>query len=174
MAVTSREIHTNRSAQPGVLPRTIGPFAYLVTFILAALAIYVLVGTVHDWTRVRLDDLRYGMPRTTHLEGFVGHGGEAPGQPTRFIGLNIDRQVVVLEIPGGDTTQVRSLAGPYLFGANEHLTPVLLSLRDVDRDSYDDLIVNVRDEQIIYLNREGSFRLPTPDEQQQLLQELGP
>jgi hypothetical protein len=43
----------------------------------------------------------------------------------------------------------------------------------MDRDGLDDLIIDVRNEQIVYLNRDGSFRLPTPEEQQQLLQEHG-
>lgn len=171
MAVTSKEIEAKAASRASVFPRSVGPVAYGVTFVLAALALYVLVGAVVDWTQVRLDDLRYGRPRTTHVEGYVGHGGEVEGRPTRLIGLNIDRQVVVLELPGGDSTQVRSLPGPYLFGANEDLTPVLLSLRDMDGDGLDDLIVDVRNEQIVYLNREGGFRLPTPEEQSRLVQE---
>jgi len=31
--------------------------------------------------------------------------------------------------------------------------------------------VDVRNEQIVYLNRDGSFRLPTPEEQSLLVQE---
>lgn len=145
--------------------------AYLATFFLAALAIYVLVGSVVRWGQVRLDDVRYGRPRTSHIEGFVGH--ETGGSATRLIGMNIDRQVVILELPGGDATQVRSLPGPYLFGADEDLTPVLLSLYDADGDGQDDLLINVRNEQIVYLNRDGGFRLPTPEEQQRIVQELG-
>lgn len=171
MAVTSREISGSSTARVMRRPRSLGVLAYLVTFLLAALAIYVLVGAVVRWGQVRLDDVRYGMPRTTHLEGFVGH--ESGTSPTRFIGVNIDRQVVVLELPGGDATQVRSLPGPYLFGADEDLTPVLLSLRDTDGDGQDDLLINVRNEQIVYLNRDGGFRLPTPEEQQRILQEPG-
>lgn len=166
MAVTSKAIKASR------VPRGIGLLAYLVTFVLAALAIYILVGAAVRWGQIRLDDMRYGRPRTTHIEGFVGHG-ESAGAPTRFIGLNLDRQVVVLELPGGDATQVRSLPGPYLFGADEDLTPVLLSLQDTDGDGQADLIVNVRNEQIVYLNRDGGFRLPTPEEQQLLVQEYG-
>jgi hypothetical protein len=172
MAVTSKEIDGGGTRASRV-PRSVGLMAYLVTFLLAAAAIYVLVGAVVGWGQVKLDDLRYGRPRTTHLEGLVGHGAEGPGNPTRFIGLNIDRQVVVIELPGGDATQLRSLPGPYLFGADEHLTPVLLSLHDMDGDGQDDLIVNVRNEQIVYLNRDGAFRLPTAEEQQLLVQELG-
>jgi hypothetical protein len=173
MAVTSKEIQETRPTRSLPLPRSVGPIAYLITGVLAMLAIYVLVGAAVSWVQIRIDDVRYGRPRTTHIEGLVGHGAESSAQPTRLIGMNIDRQVVVLELPAGDPAQVRSLAGPYLFGANEDLTPVLLSLRDMDRDGLDDLIIDVRNEQIVYLNRDGSFRLPTPDEQQKLLQEHG-
>ncbi|MBX0327793.1 hypothetical protein K2Z83_08900 [Oscillochloris sp. ZM17-4] len=173
MAVTSKEITETRTARQIPLPRSVGPIAYLITGVLAMLAIYVLVGAAVSWAQVRIDDIRYGRPRTTQIAGLVGHGPESASQPTRLIGMNIDRQVVVLELPAGDSSQVRSLPGPYLFGANEDLTPVLLSLRDMDRDGLDDLIIDVRNEQIVYLNRDGSFRLPTPDEQQQLLEEHG-
>jgi hypothetical protein len=173
MAVTSKEISGKGAGRTSVFPRSVGSVAYLVTFALAALAIYVLVGAAVDWGQVRLDDLRYGRPRTTHLEGYVGHGEEAAGRPTRLIGLNIERQVVVLELPAGDTSQVRTVPGPYLFGADEDLTPVLLSLRDMDGDGLDDLIVDVRNEQIVYLNRDGAFRLPTAEEQSRLVEEHG-
>jgi hypothetical protein len=173
MAVTSKEIQETRTARQLPLARSVGPIAYLITGVLAMLAIYVLVGAAISWAQIRIDDVRYGRPRTTQAAGLVGHGAESAAQPTRFIGMNLDRQVVVLELPAGDPSQVRSLPGPYLFGANEDLTPVLLSLSDMDHDGLDDLIIDVRHEQIVYLNRDGSFRLPTPDEQQQLLQEHG-
>ncbi|NTW02794.1 MAG: hypothetical protein HGA19_16190 [Oscillochloris sp.] len=173
MAITSKEIHENRTAHTLPLPRSIGSIAYFVTGILALLAIYVLVGAAVSWIQVRIDDIRYGRPRTMQIAGQVGHGTETTAQPTRLIGMNLNRQVVVLELPAGDPAQIRSLPGPYLFGADEDLTPVLLSLRDMDRDGLDDLVIDVRNEQIVYLNRDGAFRLPTPDEQQQLLQEHG-
>ncbi|NTU84659.1 MAG: VCBS repeat-containing protein [Chloroflexales bacterium] len=171
MAVTSKELNDHGATRTARLPRNVGRLAYLITFLLAALAIYVLVGAAVRWGQVHLDDLRYGRPRTSHIEGFVGH--EASGSPTRLIGMNIARQVVLLELPGGDASQVRSLPGPYLFGADEDLTPVLLSLHDIDGDGQDDLIVSVRNERIIYLNRDGGFRLPTSEEQQRIVQELG-
>jgi hypothetical protein len=175
MAVTSRDIQrADTGTRTLTLPRRVGAVAYLVTTILAVAAIYVIVSAGVAWAQVRLDDLRYGRPRTMHVEGYVGHGTEAVGRPTRLIGLNLDRQVMVMVIPGGDASQMQTITGPYLFGSGEDLTPVLLYLQDMDRDGLADLIVAVRNEQIVYLNREGSFRLPTPDEQLKLLQEHGP
>jgi hypothetical protein len=131
------------------------------------LAIYVLVSAIVSWGSVRIDDMRYGRPRTTQLSAVVGHEGDT-GQATHFIAMNLNRQVVVLELPGGDASQVRSLPGPYLFGAGEDLTPVAMSLQDVDGDGQADLLLDVRSERIVYLNKDGSFRLPTGEEQRQL------
>ncbi len=166
MAVTSREIRAPQSHQSAVLPGVQWNFSvvHLATLLVAMLAIYVLVGWVVNWGQVRLDDLRYGRPRTMHLSGFVGRAEEAYGQPTHFIAMNLNRQVVVLELPGSDPTQVRSWPGPYLFGAHEDLTPVIIDLADVDGDGLPDVVLNVRNEQIVYLNRDGGLRLPTPEE----------
>jgi hypothetical protein len=171
MAVTGKDIDTGRGrSQAASLPKNVAPAAYALTALLAALAIYFLVGALIDWAQIKIDDIRYGRPRTMHLSGVVGHGEDATGQPSHFIAMNLDRQVIVLELPGGDASQVRSLPGPYLFGAGEDLTPVLITLQDVDNDGYNDLVIDVRSEQVIYLNRDGAFRLPTATEQQQLLQ----
>jgi hypothetical protein len=47
-------------------------------------------------------------------------------------------------------------------------------VHDVDGDSQPDLLLNIRREQIVYLNRDGAFRLPTPEEQAQLTRQPGP
>lgn len=175
MSVTSERIQSHL-AHPRVRPPSgnhVRIAMYIVTFIVAALAIHQLVGFVIHWGQIRLDDIRYGRPRAMHLEGFVGHD-EHTGLPTHFIALNMERQVVVLELPGGDASKVRTLPGPYLFGDDQELTPVVLALQDMDHDNLADLLINVRNEQLVYLNRDGFFRLPTPEEQGRLFKEQGP
>lgn len=161
MSVTSREIDRSRP-WPINAPR-VGirlPLRTLAT-LLALAALYLVLSSTVEWGRVKLDDLRYGMPRTFHLTADVGHSG-ATGQPSHLIALNLDRQVVVLDLPGGAIDEIRTLPGPYLFGADEHLTPVTLDLQDMNTDGAPDLIVRVKDEEIIYLNQEGSFSLTLP------------
>jgi hypothetical protein len=168
MAVTSKELNPSRSpARAAGVPQRLMPISYIITGVLAILAIYVLVSAIVSWGSVRIDDMRYGRPRTTQLSAVVGHEGDT-GQATHFIAMNLNRQVVVLELPGGDASQVRSLPGPYLFGAGEDLTPVAMALQDVDGDGQADLLLDVRSERIVYLNKDGSFRLPTGEEQRQL------
>jgi hypothetical protein len=143
--------------------------AYVATALLALLAIYAIMGNVMTWGRSRLDDLRYGTTRTYHMDAVVGHDDGA-GTPTHFIAMNLNRQVVIIEIPGGDPSKTRTLSGPYLFGAGEDKTPVLLRLEDLNRDGARDLIVNVKNEEIVYINKDGQFQPLTPEERARLAQ----
>jgi hypothetical protein len=61
------------------------------------------------------------------------------------------------------------LVGPYLFGAGEDLTPVKLRLEDLNRDNTPDLIVSVKDEEMVYINRDNQFQLITPEERLQII-----
>lgn len=175
MAVTSRTIGTGRRiwSRNRQVQRTAHALLYGAALILGSLAVYALIGALIGRINVLIDDIRYGYPRTMHIQAFVGHGEES-GQPTHLIAMNLDRQVVVLELPGGDPAQVRSITGPYLFGADEHLTPVIIGVSDVDGDTLPDLLLDVRRERIVYLNRDGGFRLPTPEEQARLMKSALP
>ena len=137
--------------------------AYLLLLILG----YLLLNPVFAWGQRRLDDLRYGFPRTTQLEAYVGHN-EVGGAPTHLVALNLHRQVSVLELPGGDPAQVRVVAGPYLVGGDGEYVVPHLALQDVDGDGNVDLLLQLRDEVVVYLNKDGTFRLITPAERAQL------
>jgi hypothetical protein len=116
-----------------------------------------------EWTQVKLDDLQYGRPRTAQMDAFVGHN-EAEGVPSHFIAMNLNRRVTVLEMPGGDSARTTTIVGPYLFGSGEDLTPVQVTVQDVNADAKPDLVVSVKNEQLIYLNDGAAFRLITPEE----------
>jgi len=169
MAVTQRNLRPNHGARPrGVaLPRLLPSAIYGVTIVLAAVAIYVVVGLLVGKAHTLVDDLRYGRPRTVQLDAFVGHG-EDSGQPTHLMAINLNRQITIIELPGGDVSKARTIAGPYLFGADEDLTPPHLSLREMDGDGNVDLVLDIRNEQVVYLNKDGEFRLPKPEEQSTL------
>lgn len=174
MAVTQKSLRSVQHARPrAVLPQRLYSAIYAVTLILAAVAIYVVVGLLVGRAHIVIDDLRYGRPRTTQLDAFVGHE-ESTRQPTHLMALNLNRQITVIELPGGDAAKARTIAGPYLFGADEDLTTPRLSLRDMDGDGNVDLVLDIRNEQLIYLNKDGSFRLPTPQEQPLLTDGSGP
>ena len=177
MAVRSQEMR-NTAARNGVgqtrpliaVPAlTFHSVAYLVTGLLALLAIYAIMGNVMTWGTDRLNDFRYGTTRTFHLDAVVGHE-DGNGTPTHFVAMNLNRQVVIIEIPGGDPSKTRTLTGPYLFGAGEDQTPVLLRLDDLNKDGSKDLVVSVKNEEIVYLNKDGKFQPITPEERIKLMQ----
>jgi hypothetical protein len=165
----------NTTARTGSQPRTVisappislHTLAYVATALLALLAIYAIMGNVVGWVQGRIDDVRYGATRTYQLDEVVGHDDGA-GTPTHFIAMNLNRQVVVIEIPGGDASKTRTLTGPYLFGAGEDKTPVLLRFDDLNKDGSKDLVVNVKNEEIVYLNKDGQFQPITPEERVKL------
>src|SRR5262245_4154086 len=177
MAVRHQALNSNTARNGSVQSRplltipsiSLHSLAYMATALLALLAIYAIMGNVMTWGRSRLDDLRYGTTRTYHLDAVVGHDDGA-GTPTHLIAMNLNRQVVIIEIPGGDPSKTRTLTGPYLFGAGEDKTPVLLRLEDLNRDGARDLIVNVKNEEIVYLNKDGQFQPLTPEERARLAQ----
>ena len=165
MAVVSRPTRNSRRiALPGGVWQALASWwttalAYMLLLVLG----YLLLTPVCTWGQRRLDDLRYGFPRTTQLDGFVGHGEEG-GKPTHLIALNLRGQISMLEIPGGDASKVQALAGPYLVGADGQYVVPHLSLADANGDGQADLLLQVREEIIVYMNDNGTFRLITAAE----------
>jgi hypothetical protein len=131
--------------------------------VLCALAVYVAVSSLLEWAQVKVDDFQYGRPRTAQVDAYVGHN-EADGVPTHFIAMNLNRRVTVLEMPGGDSAKLTTIVGPYLFGEGEDLTPVQIAAQDVNADTKPDLVVSVKNEQLIYINDGTAFKLITPEE----------
>ena len=171
MAVRSQEMRNtvSRTAsinpQPVIMTPSVSPhtLAYIVTALLALVAISAVMGNVVGWGREQIDTFRYGNPRTFQLAEAIGHD-DSPASPTRLIAMNLNRQVVVIEIPGGDASKIRTINGPYLFGADEDKTPVLMRLADLNNDGTKDLVVTIKNEELVYLNKEGQFKLINADE----------
>lgn len=144
----------------GIPVKTLGIVAGVAVFALVA---YIAVSSALEWTRVKLDDLQYGRPRTVQMDAYVGHS-EAEGMPSHFIAMNLNRRVTIVQLPGGDSSKAAVILGPYLFGQGEDLTPVQLNAQDVNADQKPDLVVSVKNEQLLYLNDGATFRLATPEE----------
>ena len=179
MAMIRREMPSGLVRMDGTMaPRRRGMLAHpLLTAAFAAAAIviaYQLLSGLLFWTQLRLDDLRYGYPRSSQMEGYVGFG-ESNGQPTHFMALNLHRQVVVLYIAGDNPTHVSTIKGPLLYGANEEYAPVTMRLVDVTGDGYPDLVLSVDRQQIVYVDqpRLASFRPLLPAERAAAARVLG-
>lgn len=157
-----------RATAPARLPNprtvlTVGGGLVLVA------GLYVAMSMVLNWGHIMLDNMAYGNPRTTHLDAVLGNGDSA-AQPTHFIALNLNRQVSILELPGGDVSKAVAITGPYLFGDGEDLTPIQLRVEDINGDNKPDLLVTVKDEQLAYINDKDTFRPITADEKAKIEQ----
>jgi hypothetical protein len=160
--------------RPDRLATTGSPSWMLRLLLIASAGLVLLLGLVWlaDWARVRFDDLRYGRPRTTHLTAFVGHG-DGDGVPTHLMAVNLNRRITIIEIPGGDPSKIRTILGPYLIGRDEDLTVATMRLLDVNGDSHPDLLLRVKQEELVYINDRGEFRLMTRAERPLVERALG-
>ena len=107
--------------------------------------------------------LHLDQPPTAVVRATVGHSDGA-GQPTTLIALNVDRQVLVMELPGGDPQRTKLLVGPYLIGAAADTTAVEMSVADQTGDGRPDLVVLIDGEALVYVNDGAAFRPSTPAE----------
>lgn len=174
MAVRSQEIRNPaRPSAPLARPYVLIPslhmhtVAYLITGLLALLAIYAVMGNVVGWGRERYEDVVYGTPRTFQTDVVTGREDSAQN-PSHFMAVNLGGQVTIYQLPGGDPAKTRIISGPYLFGAGESKTPVLLKFEDINGDQVKDMIVTIKNEAIVYLNRDGQYVQLSPEERAKL------
>lgn len=148
------------------LPALPDPSRLLMTTALIgalALLLYLGITSLIDWGRVKRDDMQYGRPRTSQLTAYVGHN-EAAGMPSHFLAMNLNRRVTIVQFPGGDVSKPQVIVGPYLFGKSEDLTVVKLRAEDANGDDKPDLIVQVKDDRLVYINENSAFRPVTTEE----------
>lgn len=165
MAVEGRPINGGTDVITVVRPA--GP---VIVGLLALLAFGLLFQAMFVWAGRQVDNMRYGFPRSVQISGYVGHGDERR-MPSYIRTLNLDGQISVLVIPGGDTGQLQVLKGPYLVGNDGLYEVALPELRDVSGDGHVDLLVTVRGEVVVYINENEEFRLMNDEERTVLLTE---
>ncbi len=117
---------------------------------------YTGLNAFGSWWHVHQDDSTYGRPRTFQTDAVIGHGDSAD-HPSHFIAMNLNRRVVIVEIPAGDISKTVIYGGPTLMGDGQDLTPVTLSFQDVNGDGRLDMLVHILDQTIVYLNNGTKF-----------------
>jgi len=120
---------------------------------------WMTIGALGSWWQTQQDDWHYGRPRTYQVDAVVGHGDSA-GHPSHFIALNLNRQVLVIELPGGDPSKARIYLGPTLLGDGQDLTPVTLTFEDKDGDGKPDLVIHIGDQEVVFHNDGTRFVAP--------------
>ncbi len=139
----------------------------LLAIILGMVAMALLVvsfSAIGSWWQIHQDDVTYGRPRTFQVDAVVGHNDSA-SNPSHFIFLNLNRHVVIIEFPGGDSSHARIYNGPTLFGNGQDLTPITAEFKDVNGDGKLDMIVFIQDQRLVYINDGTQFRPLRPGEQ---------
>jgi hypothetical protein len=139
------------------------PLIAVIVGMLVMAAFVVALSTVGSWWQVHQDDVTYGRPRTFQIDAVVGHN-DSPSNPSHFIFVNLNRHVVIIELPGGDSTHARIYNGPTLFGDGQNLTPVTAEFRDVTGDGKPDMIVHIQDQRLVFTNDGTQFRPLQPGE----------
>ncbi|MGH2497748.1 MAG: hypothetical protein ACRDIV_23850 [Ktedonobacteraceae bacterium] len=120
--------------------------------------------TLSNWWQTTQDDWHYSRPRTFQIDAVVGHH-DSQSNPSHLIALNLDRHVIVIELPGGDPSKAVIYSGPVLVGEGQDLTPVTLTFKDVNGDGKTDMLVHILDQTIVYLNDGTRFSPVKPGEQ---------
>ena len=167
--VLKRPIPPRRSATTDQVPQTkpqrsrrgwgirAHPLLYLGVGMIFMLALWVGLQWLGSWWQLHQDDVTYGRPRTFQIDAVVGHNDSA-ANPSHFIFLNLNRHVVIIELPGGDPSKARLYNGPTLFGNGQDLTPVTAEFKDVNGDGRPDMIVHIQDQTLVYLNDGTQFQ----------------
>ncbi|GHO89901.1 hypothetical protein [Dictyobacter formicarum] len=119
---------------------------------------WVALTAALNWWQTTQDDWHYGYPRTYQTDAVVGHH-DSQANPSHFIALNMKQHLMVIEFPGGDASQARIYTGPTLLGAGQDLTVVTLTFKDVNGDDKPDMILNIKETHITFLNEKGQFYL---------------
>ncbi len=160
-----RHIYTEPEAeQPPAKPRR--RLHWLLIFgvgMLAMLALWTGFSLLGSWWQIHQDDSTYGRPRTFQIDAVVGHADSA-SNPSHFIAINLNRRVVIIELPGGDSAKAKIYSVTTLFGDGQDLTPVTLSFKDVNGDGLPDMEIHLQDQTIALLNDNGGFRPPRQGE----------
>lgn len=112
---------------------------------------FVGITVLGMWWTNQTSQWTYGYPRTYQTDANVGHGTLAHPM-SHFIAANLNKHILVIEIPGGDPAKSVVYLGPTLIGQGQELTPVTLSFEDVNGDGHPDLIVHVLDSRYVFLN----------------------
>jgi hypothetical protein len=117
---------------------------------------FMALSWLGSWWQTQTNDWTYGRPRTFQVDAVVGHHDDA-SHPSHFLALNLNRQVLVIELPRGDPSKAIMYTGPTLVGDGQDLTPVTLTFVDVNGDGKPDMEIHILDQVIIFHNTGSKF-----------------
>src|SRR5258708_32526577 len=93
------------------------------------------------WWQIHQNDSTYGRPRTYQTDAVVGHSDSAE-HPTHFMVVNLNRHIIIIELPGGDLSKSLIYSGPELMGDGQEVTPATLTFQDMNNDGKLDILLH--------------------------------
>jgi hypothetical protein len=119
-------------------PRSIKPWAILITLTIIALSFLIIWTTVVTpwWSSVQ-DQWQYGSSRITQIDANVGHDGES-----HFIAEYYRGAIVVIEIPYANTNDTHTYTIPGIAGDGSNPVVLLSTTKDTQTGRLD-LVVSV-------------------------------
>ncbi|GHO42524.1 hypothetical protein [Ktedonospora formicarum] len=143
------------------------PLLFLGLGMLVMLVLWIVLSAVLGWWNTMMDDWRYGRPRTFQIDAQVGHN-EQTGHPSHFLAINLDKQIQIIELQGGDPARARIYVGPQLYGEHDDLVPITLSFVDLNSDKKPDMIIHFQQTRVAFVNDSSGFRPVQASEQRQI------
>jgi hypothetical protein len=129
--------------------------AYVGLSMFIMLVGWVALSSLGTWWQTMQDDWHYGRPRTFQIDAVVGHNNDSASNPSHFIAINLNRHILIIELPAADASRAKIYSGPILLGQGQDLTPVTLSFKDVNGDGKPDMLVWVADSHFVFINDDG-------------------
>ena len=152
--------------EPPTADRTAKPRNRLALFgggmLVMVLLFLAISGIGSAWQNYQLNT-QYGMPRTYQIDAVVGHNNDSAANPSHFTFENLRGKVIITEFPAGDASKAIVYVGPPIVGGNAENVPVTGSFADRNGDGKPDMLVQVMNQQFVYLNNGTKFfQGPTP------------
>lgn len=127
------------------------------TGMLVMVLIFMAINEIGSTWQAHQLDAQYGMPRTYQVDAVVGHNGDSAAHPSHFTFVNLHATIIITEFPAGDAAKAIVYTGPPLIGDNAESIPVTGFFQDRNGDGKPDMIVQVINQQFVYLNTGSKF-----------------
>jgi hypothetical protein len=127
----------------GTPQRRIHPLLWLGVFGIFLVLGWLGLSAITSWYQGVQNDWTYGKQRHFEIDAVVGHS-DSPTNPSHFTAENINGQIVVIELPGGNASKAKIYQIETVPG-NTGNPPVRLSFQDMNGDGKPDMLVQIGD-----------------------------
>jgi len=163
--------HLQRPVPPARPRRRVHPLLFVGLGLVLTILLWEGISQAMRWGTNEYNTLVYGYPRTYQVDAVVGQGDNAQ-RPSHFVAINLHGTITIIDFPAGDPGRARVLATTNVLGPNADLAVVTLAFIDISHNGKPDMLVTIDGVESVLVNDGKTFRLPTPDEEQQILEML--